>query len=122
MPFPRSWERPETRDCAGSAALAVREPGWERPDPGGTSSSPTSSEGPYGAAGCLCEENGARASDENLIDVNEVAALLGIARKTVYGLVQERKIPYIKPTRMTLRFRRTDIEAWLETRTIRPRD
>lgn len=63
-----------------------------------------------------------RASDENLIDVNEVAALLGIARKTVYGLVQERKIPYIKPTRMTLRFRRTDIEAWLETRTIRPRD
>ena len=57
-----------------------------------------------------------------LLNVDEVAELIGIARKTVYELVQERKIPYIKPTRMTLRFRRSDIDEYLESRTVRPQD
>ena len=62
-----------------------------------------------------------RATDERLMDVNEVAELLGVEPKTVYNWVYEGVIPYVKPTRMTLRFRPSDITEWLEERTHRPR-
>ena len=60
-------------------------------------------------------------ADERLMDVNEVAELLGGERKTVYNWVYEGVIPYVKPTRMTLRFRRWDNAERLEERTHRPR-
>ena len=59
---------------------------------------------------------------ERLLNVNDVADMLGIAPKSVYRLVAERKIPYTKPTRMTLRFRRSVIEDWLESRSLLPKE
>ncbi len=62
-----------------------------------------------------------RTPDERLMDVNEVADLLGVEPKTVYNWVYEGVIPYVKPTRMTLRLRPFGIAEWLEERTHRPR-
>ena len=56
---------------------------------------------------------------EALMDVNEVAEMLGVTRKTVYRWVQKRMIPYCKPMpgpRGALRFVPADLRAWLDAR------
>jgi excisionase family DNA binding protein len=55
-----------------------------------------------------------------LLKVNEVAEMIGVSPKTVYGWVYQRAIPFVKPSRTTLRFRRNDIEAWLDERSVAP--
>ena len=49
-----------------------------------------------------------------LLDVNDVADMLNVSVKTVYGWVYDKRIPYLKPSRSILRFRKSDIEAWLD--------
>ena len=56
-----------------------------------------------------------------LLKVDEVAELLGVEPKTIYNWVYEGVIPYVKPTRGTLRFRPSAIAGWLEERTHEPR-
>ncbi|WP_437760902.1 N-6 DNA methylase [Sorangium sp. So ce1389] len=56
-------------------------------------------------------------SDE-ILTVQEVAALLKVADKTVYTMAQKGEIPELK-VRGQSRFRRADIDAWIRTR--RPR-
>jgi excisionase family DNA binding protein len=55
---------------------------------------------------------------ERYLNVDDVAALLGVARKTVYGWVYAKAIPHLKFSRSGLRFRASDIEAWAESRTV----
>jgi excisionase family DNA binding protein len=57
---------------------------------------------------------------DRLLKVDDVADLLGVSPKTVYGWVYQRAIPFVKPSRTTLRFRRSEIEAWLDDRSIAP--
>ena len=54
-------------------------------------------------------------SDE-ILTVQEVAALLKVADKTVYTMAQKGEIPAFK-VRGQWRFRRTDIDTWIEQQT-----
>lgn len=54
----------------------------------------------------------ARMSDE-ILTVQEVAALLKVADKTVYTMAQRGEIPAFK-VRGQWRFKRDDINAWIE--------
>lgn len=50
-----------------------------------------------------------------IMDINEVSAYLKVSKRTVYKWVSQRMIPSIKIGRL-LRFRKEDIETWLEGR------
>jgi len=54
-------------------------------------------------------------SDE-ILTVLEVAALLKVADKTVYTMAQKGQIPAFR-VRGQWRFRRLDIDAWIEAQT-----
>ncbi|MBL9149848.1 MAG: helix-turn-helix domain-containing protein [Phycisphaerae bacterium] len=50
---------------------------------------------------------------ERLLSVDNVAAFLGVKRDTVYKLIERSESPAFKVGRLW-KFRRTDIEMWLE--------
>jgi PTS system nitrogen regulatory IIA component len=52
-------------------------------------------------------------SENNLMDIKQVAAYLQINEATAYSWAQKGKLPGIKLGRMW-RFRREDIETWLD--------
>ena len=52
-------------------------------------------------------------SQETLLNVKQVAEYLQLKESTIYSWAQDAKIPAIKIGR-TWRFRRTDLDAWLE--------
>ena len=52
-------------------------------------------------------------SDERLLNVKQVAEYLQLKESTIYSWAQDAKIPAIKIGR-TWRFRRSDLDAWLE--------
>ena len=54
-----------------------------------------------------------------LLTVTEVAQFLRFTPESVYQLVHRRKIPYVKVCG-ALRFKRSDIDAWIEECTFRP--
>jgi excisionase family DNA binding protein len=58
-------------------------------------------------------------TNPDILDVDQLAAFLGVKRSTIYGLTRQRSkrdcdpvIPHIKVGR-TLKFRRDSILAWL---------
>ena len=59
------------------------------------------------------------ASGEKLLTASELEAWLEIDRKTVYKYAQKGLIPYIK-IQSNLRFRRSEIEDWLDGLSYRP--
>jgi excisionase family DNA binding protein len=59
-------------------------------------------------------------SDE-ILTVQEVAALLKVADKTVYTMAQRGEIPAFK-VRGQWRFRRADIDTWIHEQTAARRD
>ena len=50
---------------------------------------------------------------DTLLNVKQVAAYLQLKESTIYSWAQDGKIPAIKIGR-TWRFRRTDLDAWLQ--------
>jgi excisionase family DNA binding protein len=60
-------------------------------------------------------------TDERWLSVNEVSAYLGIQRGTVYKWVERLGLPARKVGRL-LKFRRPEIDAWVETRAAQARD
>lgn len=48
-----------------------------------------------------------------LLNVKEAAALLGVAPRTIYAWVAERRVPFRKAGRL-LRFDRAELLAWSE--------
>jgi len=57
---------------------------------------------------------------KGFLNIDEVAELTGYARQTLYGLVSAGRIPYIKrPGSKFLRFKRTEVEAWMTSNRIR---
>lgn len=61
-----------------------------------------------------------RTSDTNRLQtVEEVAQLIRFSAKSIYQLVHRGKIPYVKISG-ALRFRRSDLETWLEENTFKP--
>jgi len=58
-------------------------------------------------------------SDEKiLLTAAEVARLTGFAVGTIYHLVSQRRIPFVRISLRCVRFRRSDIEEWLEGRLV----
>lgn len=60
-------------------------------------------------------------SVEPLIGVEEASRILGVTRRTVYVWAQERRIPHYKPGGMTMRFRASELNEWLQRRAVRER-
>jgi excisionase family DNA binding protein len=52
-------------------------------------------------------------TDERLLNVKQVAEYLQLKESTIYSWAQDSKIPAIKIGR-TWRFRRADLDTWLE--------
>lgn len=53
------------------------------------------------------------------LDVREVAQYLGLSVKTIYRLVDDRKIPFVKPGGIdSLRFDIKAIDKWIEKQTV----
>jgi excisionase family DNA binding protein len=55
---------------------------------------------------------------EKLLTVEEVAEMIGFTRAGVYALIVKRRIPCIKISRRCVRFRQSDLEAWLRNKTL----
>jgi len=56
---------------------------------------------------------------DRLLTVGEVARLISFSEKSIYQLVHRRVIPYTKVSG-ALRFRKSDITAWIEDNTFTP--
>ena len=56
------------------------------------------------------------ASEDDILTLPEVASLLKVAEKTVYGLAQKGDLPAFKVGGQW-RFRRTAIDSWIEVKT-----
>jgi excisionase family DNA binding protein len=56
---------------------------------------------------------------DRLLTVGEVAQLICFSEKTIYQLVHRKRIPYTKISR-ALRFKKSDIERWIEDNTYQP--
>jgi excisionase family DNA binding protein len=56
---------------------------------------------------------GIQMADQTLLNVRQVAQYLQLKESTIYSWAQDGKIPAIKIGR-TWRFRRADLDAWLE--------
>ena len=56
---------------------------------------------------------------EKLLTIEEAATILGVAKKTLYMYVSAKKIPYCKVGSL-VRFKETDLEAWVSAREVRP--
>ena len=53
---------------------------------------------------------------DEILTVSEVSGLLKVAEKTVYTMAQQGGLPAFK-VRGQWRFRRTDLEAWIDAKT-----
>jgi excisionase family DNA binding protein len=58
-------------------------------------------------------------NNRRFMNVNELAALLGVSRWTIFRLCKDRGIPFITLGRRTKRFDRAEIEAAILKRTIK---
>jgi excisionase family DNA binding protein len=56
---------------------------------------------------------------DRLMNVNGVAELLGLATGTIYHLVSQRRISFVRLSARCLRFRRSEILAWIELKSQR---
>lgn len=54
---------------------------------------------------------------EELLTINEVSKILKLSPRTLYNLISLAKIPHIKLSGRAVRFRPSDIEAWLIEKT-----
>ena len=58
--------------------------------------------------------------EDRLLDVNEVAELLQLAPGSVYHFVSQGRLPCVRLSARCLRFRRSDIDAWVAARVNHP--
>ena len=54
-----------------------------------------------------------------LLTIHEAAALTGLSPHTLYKMVSQRRIPYIKLGR-AIRFHPKQLEAWIHQQTVMP--
>lgn len=54
------------------------------------------------------------------LTAKDLEAMLQIDRKTIYGYVRDALIPYVR-IQSNLRFRRDEIQDWIEQQSYRPR-
>ena len=49
-----------------------------------------------------------------LLNIKEVSELTGLSTGTIYHFVSQRRIPFVRISSRCIRFRREDIEKWLD--------
>lgn len=55
--------------------------------------------------------------NQSLIDIGDVATILGRSERFVRRLVEENRISFIKVGKYVM-FRRTDVDDWIDARTV----
>ncbi|HME44592.1 MAG TPA: helix-turn-helix domain-containing protein [Syntrophorhabdales bacterium] len=55
---------------------------------------------------------------DELWDIGKLAQYLRMKRSTIYAMICRKRIPVVKISGRCVRFRESDIERWLESRTI----
>jgi len=55
-----------------------------------------------------------------LLTIKQVSSMTGLAVGTLYHFVSQRRIPIVRISARCVRFRRSDIDAWLAERVIPP--
>jgi len=55
--------------------------------------------------------------NNEILTIEELAELLKVSTRTIRRIIRRRELPYIRIGRQ-LRFRRGDVDAWLESSTI----
>lgn len=65
----------------------------------------------------MIETNSGTSNPVRLLNISEVAQVLGVTPKTIYSWVHTRQIPYVKVGRL-VKFDRKDIEAWIQARKV----
>jgi excisionase family DNA binding protein len=58
--------------------------------------------------------------DDDLADVNEIAEFLHLSPGTVYHLISQERIPFVRLSARCVRFRRSDVEAWIAEKCVPP--
>jgi excisionase family DNA binding protein len=57
------------------------------------------------------------AKSDRLLTINEVADMTGLAVGTLYHFVSQKRIPVVRLSKRCIRFRKSDLSAWIETLT-----
>ena len=57
-----------------------------------------------------------------LLDVKEVSRLTGFSVGTLYHWVSQRRVPFVRLSGRCIRFRPSDLEAWLAEKVEAPRE
>ena len=55
---------------------------------------------------------------DDLADVNEIAEFLHLSPGTVYHLISQERIPFVRLSARCVRFRRSDIDRWIAERVV----
>jgi len=55
---------------------------------------------------------------DKLLTIEDVCAITGLRRSTIYKMVCEKRIPVVKISPRCIRFREGDIERWLRDKTV----
>lgn len=57
---------------------------------------------------------------ERLLAIKEVSELTGLAVGTLYHFVSQKRIPVVRLSKRCIRFRYSDLLAWIQTLTEKP--
>lgn len=55
---------------------------------------------------------------EKLLNIDQVAEILGVAKATIYSWTAQKKIPHIKLSGRLLKFREKEIMDWISQRSV----
>lgn len=55
---------------------------------------------------------------DKLLTIDDVCAITGLRRSTIYKMICEKRIPFLKISGRCVRFWEADIERWLKSKTI----
>jgi excisionase family DNA binding protein len=58
---------------------------------------------------------------ESLLTIREVSEITQLTVGTLYHLISQRRIPVVRLSSRCVRFRKSDIEAWLSEKSVFPR-
>ncbi len=55
-------------------------------------------------------------TDEHYLTYDAAAAYLGLTKATLYRWVRQRRVPHHRVSGRTVRFRKADLDAWMDGR------
>jgi len=63
---------------------------------------------------------GSEEMTDNLLDVRQVAELLGLVPGSIYHKISRGELPFVRLSARCVRFRRCDSEAWISGKCVPP--